>query len=72
MTALGSVWNTVASDVLQAKWAGDSSIDHSMIVTVVNRDGGHYLTYHTNNTLNRSLQDIINTNPGTTWYAART
>jgi hypothetical protein len=43
-----------------------------MMVTAVDGNNGHYMTYETNNTLNRPLIDIVNTNPGSTWYADRT
>jgi hypothetical protein len=69
---LSNVWYTYASDVLQAKWAGTTTIDHSMMVTAVDANNGHYRTYHSNNTLNRPLIDILNANPWPTWYADRT
>lgn len=72
VAALGNVWSTLLADVIQAKWAGGSSITHSMMVTAIDVNNNHFMTYHTNNTKNRSLQDIINANPGTTWYADRT
>lgn len=72
VTALSNVWYTLASDVLQAQWAGTSSIDHSMMVTAVDANNGHYVTYHSNNTVNRPLIDILRANPGSIWYADST
>lgn len=81
---LANVWLMHASDVLQVDWdhpAGDpgSIIDHTMIVTARWGYEGDpyaqelYMTYHTNDNLDRPLSDIIaQTNPEDIWYAHRT
>ncbi|HEY8981308.1 MAG TPA: amidase domain-containing protein [Streptomyces sp.] len=69
--ALDNVWKLAASDVLQADWGRDNNIDHTMIVTKKYR-GTPYLTYHTNDTHNKSLSKLISDHPRTWWYAHRT
>ncbi len=60
-------------DVLQADWGPtpDGVINHSMIVTKKDSYGTIYLTYHTNNTKDRSIKDIAAQNPGTNFYGER-
>lgn len=54
-------------DVVQADWDPDGTIDHSMMVTY--KDGCDIrVSYHTNNTRNRSLADIIDDNPDANFY----
>jgi hypothetical protein len=57
-------------DILQADWGPtpDGNISHSMVVTAKASDGTIYLTYHSNNTRNRSIDDLRASNPGTNWY----
>jgi Putative amidase domain len=71
VAALSNIYSTTLADVVQAKWPGYTTIQHTMMVTGFT-NGMQLMTYHTNNTLNRPLIDIVNTNPGTTWYADRT
>jgi hypothetical protein len=69
--ALGNVWYMDLADVLQMDFQGDYIIDHSMIVTFVG-SSDLYLSYHTTNTLNRSLSSIIAQNPTALYWAHRT
>jgi hypothetical protein len=57
-------------DVLQADWGPtpDGTVNHTMIVTYKSPGGTIYLTYHTNNTRDRSIDDLLATNPGTNWF----
>jgi hypothetical protein len=59
----------IKGDIVQADWGPtpDGNISHSMIVTDVS-NGTAFLTYHSSNTRNRSLDDIKAQNPGTKWY----
>lgn len=59
----------LTGDVLQADFgpSPDGNISHTMMVT--SKSGSTiFLTYHTNNTLDRSIDDLLATNPGTNWY----
>jgi hypothetical protein len=69
--SLPYVYDLVESDVLQADWQRDGTIDHSMMVTK-RSNGEIYLTYHTNNTLERSFSSIYASSPNAWWYAHRT
>lgn len=68
---LSNVWNMGLADVLQMDFTGNGSIDHSMIVTTTSASE-RYLSYHSTDTLNRSLTSIINANPSSWYYAHRT
>lgn len=65
---LADLW---VGDVLQADFGPtpDGNISHSMIVTYKDANGVAYVTYHTSNTKNRSVNDLVATNPGSRWYA---
>lgn len=66
-----NVWDMTPSDVLQADWKKDGSLDHSMFV--VADDGNDlYLDYHTNNQWHKKLSRILAERPNTIWYASRT
>jgi hypothetical protein len=69
--ALSHVNDLWLGDVLQADFGPtpDGNISHSMIVTHKDANGVAYLTYHTGNTRNRSVNDIVAGNPGSRWYA---
>lgn len=69
-SSLSSVWNMQLGDVLQIDFQRDGQIDHTMIVTWVGTSD-LYLTYHTNDNLNRSLQSIIDQYPNAWYYAHR-
>jgi hypothetical protein len=69
---LGSIWNLALADVLQLDFDKNGNIDHSMIVTKTTADGEKYLTYHTTNTLDRSLSSIRLAYPNAAYYAHRT
>ncbi|MDC2958947.1 amidase domain-containing protein [Streptomyces gilvifuscus] len=68
---LDNVWKLATSDVLQADWDRNNNIDHTMIVTKKYR-GTPYLTYHTGDTHNKSLNKLLSDHPRTWWYAHRT
>ena len=60
----------LTGDILQADFGPtpDGNISHSMVVTSKDASNNIYLTYHTNNTKNRSINDLLAGNPGTRWY----
>ncbi|MEU4208931.1 amidase domain-containing protein [Streptomyces sp. NPDC026206] len=70
---LRNVWDLRKADVLQADWGPrpNNTIDHTMIVTAwTPRDT--YLTYHTGNTHNRKLSNLLAKRPDAWYYAHRT
>ncbi|GGR30300.1 hypothetical protein GCM10010251_52900 [Streptomyces aurantiogriseus] len=70
-TALANVYQMEIGDVLQVDFDKDGSKDHTMIVT--SKSGGvPYLTYHSNNTLRRSVASIVASYPNAYYYAYRT
>jgi hypothetical protein len=56
-------------DIVQADWGPtpDGNISHSMIVTSM-ANGTAFVTYHSTDTKNRSLDDLRAQYPGTKWY----
>ncbi|KRD00615.1 hypothetical protein ASE41_35840 [Streptomyces sp. Root264] len=70
-TPLANVYQLEVGDVLQMDFDRDGSKDHTMIVTAKS-NGMPYLTYHSNNTLRKSLASIIMQNPNSYYYAYRT
>ncbi|PRH78039.1 hypothetical protein C6N75_17045 [Streptomyces solincola] len=70
-TSLANVYQMDVGDVLQVDFDKDGSKDHTMIVT--SRQGGvPYLTYHSTNTLRRSVTSIVSSYPNAAFYAYRT
>lgn len=63
------VSDLIPGDILQADWEKDGIIDHTMIVTKKDNNGTLYLTYHTNNTVDRPFWDLYNKSPNANWYA---
>lgn len=72
VSRLSNVWYMGLADVLQIDFDRDSNLNHTMIVTGVDARGERYLTYHTNDTLNRSLSSILAAYPAAWYYARRT
>ncbi|CAM5487768.1 Putative amidase domain-containing protein OS=Streptomyces cyaneofuscatus OX=66883 GN=G3I52_03510 PE=4 SV=1 [Streptomyces cyaneofuscatus] len=70
-TSLANVYQMDVGDVLQVDFNKDGSKDHTMIVTS-RRNGAPYLTYHSTNTLRRSVTSIISSYPNAAYYAYRT
>ncbi|MER6956475.1 amidase domain-containing protein [Streptomyces sp. NPDC000618] len=70
-TALTNVYQLEVGDVLQMDFDRDGSKDHTMIVSY-KANGVPYLTYHSNNTLRKSLTSLISQNPNAYYYAYRT
>ncbi len=70
-TSLANVYQLDVGDVLQVDFNKDGSKDHTMIVTS-RRNGVPYLTYHSTNTLRRSVTSIISSYPTAAYYAYRT
>jgi Putative amidase domain len=68
---LGNVWYMGIADVLQIDFNRDGSKDHTMLVTI-STSSQKYMTYHTTNTLNRSLSSILASYPSAWYYAYRT
>lgn len=58
-------------DVLQMDFTRDNVIDHSMIVTAKSSSGTIYLTYHTNNTRDKSITTLLSQYPNAAYYGAR-
>jgi hypothetical protein len=59
----------IPGDVLQADFGPvDGNIQHTMLVTAKDNYGQLYLTYHSNNTRNRPLDDLRASYPGSNWY----
>ncbi|MFE0727966.1 amidase domain-containing protein [Streptomyces antibioticus] len=70
-TALANVYQLEIGDVLQMDFDRDGSKDHTMIVTA--KSGGvPYVTYHSNNTLRRSVASLVASYPNAYYYAYRT
>ncbi|POX49861.1 hypothetical protein C3488_16440 [Streptomyces sp. Ru72] len=68
---LANVYQLEVGDVLQMDFDRDGSKDHTMIVTY--KSGGvPYVTYHSNNTLRRSVASLIASYPNAYYYAYRT
>ena len=65
----GTFSELIKGDLVQADWGPtpDGNISHSMVVTDV-ANGTAFVTYHSTNTRNRSLDDLRASNPGTNWY----
>ena len=69
---LGNVWDSLASDVIQADWNQDWYVDHTMMVTGRGGYGSLYMSYHTNNTRDRPLIEILDSDRSSYWWAWRT
>lgn len=61
----------VPGDILQVDFERDGTIDHSMIVTKKDSSGTIYITYHSNNTKDRSFWDFYNANRSAWYYGRR-
>lgn len=68
---LSNVWYLGLADILQMDFSANQSKDHSMIVSL-RTSTMPYLSYHTTDTRNRSLQSILNSYPNALYYAFRT
>jgi hypothetical protein len=70
-TPLANVYQLEVGDVLQMDFDKDGSKDHTMIVTY--KSGGvPYVTYHSNNTIRRSVASLVASYPNAAYYAYRT
>ena len=69
---LSSIYYMGLADVLQADWQRDGVPDHTMLVTARDYYGNIYMTYHSTNTKDRPLVEIINANPSAWYYPHRT
>ena len=58
-------------DILQADLNRDGTIDHSMIVTKKDSSGIIYLTYHTSNTKDKSINSVRSSYPNALYYGWR-
>jgi hypothetical protein len=58
-------------DILQMDITSDGHIDHSMIVTKKDSSGIIYLTYHSNDTKDKSVLDIAAGSPDASFYGWR-
>jgi hypothetical protein len=70
-TPLANVYQLEVGDVLQVDFDRDGSKDHTMIVTY-KYGGVPYVTYHSNNTLRRSVASLVASYPNAYYYAYRT
>lgn len=68
---LKNVWMLVHADVLQMDFNRNYNMNHTMIVTK-RTSRTPYLTYHTTDTLNRSLNSLLTSYPNAWYYAYRT
>ena len=65
-----NVWDLIAGDVLQVDFEKDGEIDHTMFVSWHYFNPKRiYLSYHTTNTLDRPLSDILALWPNANYYA---
>ncbi|MEK2474190.1 MULTISPECIES: amidase domain-containing protein [Streptomyces] len=71
-TSLANVYQMDVGDVLQVDFDKDGSKDHSMIVTKRSQQGMPYVTYHSNDTYNRSVASLVASYPYAAYYAYRT
>ncbi|WP_367323476.1 amidase domain-containing protein [Streptomyces sp. HUAS ZL42] len=71
-TSLANVYQLDVGDVLQVDFDKDGSKDHTMIVTYRSPQGVPYVTYHSNNTLRRSVASLVASYPNAYYYAYRT
>lgn len=64
----------LTGDLVQADWGPtpDGNINHTMLVTSVDMNSNAYVSYHSTDTYNRSLNDLRATNPGTNWWGLLT
>ncbi|WP_030786501.1 amidase domain-containing protein [Streptomyces sp. NRRL S-920] len=69
---LSSVYKLDVGDVLQVDFDKNGSKDHTMLVTYRNRRGMPYLTYHSTDTVRRSLASILASSPNARYFAYRT
>ncbi|WP_243639646.1 amidase domain-containing protein [Streptacidiphilus pinicola] len=72
VTNLPDVYQLGVGDILQMDFDRDGSKDHSMIVTYRSGSGMPYVTYHSTNTLNRSVASLVSVYPDAYYYAYRT
>jgi hypothetical protein len=72
VTNLADVYQLGVGDILQMDFNADGSKDHSMIVTYRSASGMPYVTYHSTNTLNRSVASLVAAYPDALYYAYRT
>ncbi|AZM51282.1 hypothetical protein DMA15_00685 [Streptomyces sp. WAC 01529] len=69
---LSSVYKLDVGDVLQVDFDKNGSKDHTMLVTYRDRRGMPYLTYHSTDTVRRSLASILASSPNARYFAYRT
>lgn len=56
-------------DVLQIDWEGNGSVDHTAVVTKKDSNNKLYLTYHSNNRLDKPFTEIQLAYPLAKYYA---
>lgn len=61
--------NLVVGDIIQVNFGQGEGLSHSMVVSTKKNDGTILVSYHSTDTLDRSLQDIINSSPAASFYA---
>ncbi len=59
-----NVWDLLPGDLLQIDFEGDGEVDHTMILTwrYETQPVQSFISYHTNNTLDRPLSDLLAAN----------
>lgn len=62
-------WELQIWDLIQIDWTKDWTIDHSMVITgkTWTSTSQIFVTYHTNDTLNKKLSELIAQNPNSTY-----
>lgn len=68
---LDNVWKLVWTDILQMDFDQNNNMNHTMFVTKTSSTN-IYLTYHTDDHLNRPLTEILDSYPNAWYYAYRT
>lgn len=67
-TLVSSTSALQTGDILQADWTGDGTMDHTMIITKKDSNGNLYLTYHSNDTVDKPFADIAKAYPSARFY----
>ncbi|WP_165952566.1 amidase domain-containing protein [Kribbella albertanoniae] len=68
---LSNVWKLKIGDVLLVDWDKNGNKNHAMVVTR-KTSSMIYLSYHTTDTINKPLTEVLRKDTTAWWYAART
>ena len=56
-------------DIINVNWGTGEGISHSMMVSTKYSDGTIFVSYHSNNTLDKPLYDLVGSFPNASFYA---